>query len=172
MKKIKKKRGRGKPKGSAFERQICKKLSLWVTHGKREDVFWRSAMSGGRATIAAAKGKDLRRQAGDITAVAPEGHALTDKFFVETKHYTDLAIGSFFVKGKGILAKFWVKACKEAARYEKQPLMIVRQNNMPILVIVKAGTLDRVGLATILLCQPLHYDVFLFNEVMKTRFRK
>ena len=36
-------------KGSEFEREMCKCLSLWWTDSKRDDVFWRSAQSGGRA---------------------------------------------------------------------------------------------------------------------------
>jgi hypothetical protein len=49
-------KGGGKQKGSQFERDVCRELSLWVSHGKQEDVYWRSAMSGGRSTVAALKG--------------------------------------------------------------------------------------------------------------------
>jgi len=45
-------KGGGKAKGASFERDICRRLSLWVSAGKQEDVFWRSAMSGGRSTVA------------------------------------------------------------------------------------------------------------------------
>src|SRR5215216_6431446 len=38
-------------KGPQWEREVCRALSLWVTNGERVDVFWRSAMSGGRATV-------------------------------------------------------------------------------------------------------------------------
>ena len=34
--------GGGKQKGSAFEREICKKLSLWFTENERDDIFFRS----------------------------------------------------------------------------------------------------------------------------------
>jgi hypothetical protein len=74
--------GRSKAKGSSFERDICKRLSLWVSDGEEQDCFWRSAMSGGRSTVANRRGVKLNRQAGDITSTSPEGHALTDKFFI------------------------------------------------------------------------------------------
>jgi hypothetical protein len=79
------KKGGGKGKGSSFERKVCVLLSLWVTNGKKKDAFWRSSMSGGRATIHVKRG-DKNRQAGDIAAVAPEGHQFTDVFFAECKH--------------------------------------------------------------------------------------
>ena len=52
-------KGGGKAKGSSFERLICKELSLWITGGEHQDVFWRSAMSGGRSTVAMKKGDKL-----------------------------------------------------------------------------------------------------------------
>ena len=48
--------GYGKQKGGEYERTVCKKLSLWVSNGTRDDIFWRSAMSGGRATLQRKKG--------------------------------------------------------------------------------------------------------------------
>lgn len=135
--------GGGKGKGSAYERQICKQLSLWVTAGKRVDCFWRSAMSGGRATIAKRKGIDIR-QSGDITAVSPEGHALTNRYFIECKHYRSLDLESFFIAGKGKLASFWKIALREARKHNKDPLLLVRQNRTPDLVITKPGALKRI----------------------------
>ena len=64
-------------------------------------------MSGGRATVA--KGKV--RQAGDITAVAPEGHAFVDTFFIECKSYKNLSLDCL-IKGKGDLIDFWQIAVK------------------------------------------------------------
>jgi hypothetical protein len=130
--KRKAKGGKGKKKGSGFERVICKLFSRWVTGGKREDVFWRSAMSGGRATVA--KGKV--RQSGDITAVAPEGHVLTDYWFMECKTGFGLAVGLFLLRGMGPLAKFWKVAVKEAKKYGKEPMLIARQSGLPTIVVV------------------------------------
>ena len=116
-----------KNKGSSFERSICKRLSLWISNGTAEDCLWRSAMSGGRSTVAGKRGVKLSRQAGDISAVSPEGHALTDKFFVECKHVHKLDVQGL-VTGKGLLWSFWVEACSQAATYSKEPLLIAKQD--------------------------------------------
>lgn len=126
--------GGSKAKGSAYERQICKALSLWVSSGKAVDIFWRSAMSGGRATVSNRKGVSVR-QAGDITAVAPEGHALTDRFYIECKHVQSLDLEAFCLTGKGALAKFWRVACREAQQHRREPIIIARQNRTADLVI-------------------------------------
>lgn len=139
------KRGGGKSKGANFERDICKKLSLWISKGEREDLFWRSAMSGGRATVGAKKGKDLRHQAGDITAVHPSGHVLTDKFYIECKHYRDLQLDKFVVCGLGRLAKFWETTREEALQHGRRPMLIAKQNNMPTIVLVEGGNVSVFG---------------------------
>ena len=125
------KAGAGKSKGGAFERWTAKQLSLWVTDGKREDALWRSAMSGGRATVM--KGKV--RQAGDICAVAPEGQALVDYWFIECKSYRNLGVAQFLLCNSGPLAKFWKVACREAVKYKREPMLIAKQNGLPTLVI-------------------------------------
>lgn len=79
------KRGRGSQKGSAFEREICRTLSLWWTHGKRDDVFWRTAGSGGRGTVRARKGLKTEGMYGDIYAVGKTGRAFLKMFTVEIK---------------------------------------------------------------------------------------
>ena len=67
-------------KGSAFEREISKSLSLWYTEGERDDIFWRSSQSGGRATTRAKKGKKTAASYGDITALDNRGEPFTDLF--------------------------------------------------------------------------------------------
>jgi hypothetical protein len=126
----------GKQKGAGFEREICKLLSLWVSGGKQVDLFWRSAMSGGRATVQHAKGV-MVRQAGDICAVAPEGQAFCDSWYIECKHVKRLALDQFLVKRTGPLANFWAKLGKESVRHNRQAMLIARQNGWPTLVFVK-----------------------------------
>lgn len=96
-------------------------------------------MSGGRATVAARKGKLLHRQSGDITAIAPEGFTLVDNYYLEVKHLKDLNIIGWITRGTGVLAKHWKKTKTEAKRYKKQPIMIVRQNRMPTICLCKCG---------------------------------
>lgn len=85
-KKRKKRVSRGKRgKGSSFEREISKALSLWWTKGKREDVFWRSTTSGARATVRGKKGRGTFGQYGDIQATDPIGQPLLDVCNIELK---------------------------------------------------------------------------------------
>lgn len=163
-------KGGGKAKGASYERVVCKKLSLWVTRGEREDCFWRSAISGGRATVARRRGDDVR-QAGDICAVASEGHVLTDRWFVEVKSYKKLDLAKFLI-GLGILASFWRTASTQAALHGRVPMVIARQNLFPTLMLVRR---DNPGWIA---CEPSAsvriddeiVDVYLFDAVMQTKF--
>jgi len=128
------KKGGGKAKGAGFERLICKRLSQWLSGGLREDLFWRSAMSGGRATVMHKSGKKNKTQGGDITATDPIGHKLIDIFSVECKCVRNLALDSAMVKGKGEFITFWEQTCYDALRANKVPLLIAHQNQMPTIV--------------------------------------
>lgn len=79
----------GASKGSSFERNICRQLSMWWTKGiegkARDDVFWRSSQSGGRATQRAKSGKKTFGSYGDINAVDPVGQPLMRYFTFELK---------------------------------------------------------------------------------------
>lgn len=163
-----------KAKGSAFERDVCVKLSLWISEGKDKDLFWRSAMSGGRATQSLKRGDTLRRQAGDISAVAPEGHVLTDFFYIELKHLKNLELTSFIISNAGALQREWLKTIKQAHRFGRIPMMIVKQNHYATLMLV-AGSMyrpqtnprvsRRFQLATV-----RGINIYLFDEVLQERF--
>lgn len=131
------KAGHGHSKGAAFERVVCKRLSLWLTQGKEEDVFWRSAMSGGRATRLVKKGKRGGNAAGDICATGEAGHQLTDYFFIECKFYANLDLIPFLLqRSTGKLQKFWDQACLQAKSHSRSPMLIAKQNLIPAFVIV------------------------------------
>jgi hypothetical protein len=133
--------GGGKQKGSAFERTVCERLSLWVTDGERKDCFWRSAMSGGRATRGRKRGEDLSRQAGDITAVSPEGNSLVEHFYIECKAYRELHIERFVLNGSGTLSNFWKTTIEEARNHGRRPMLIAKQNRMPVIILTKSDDL-------------------------------
>lgn len=135
--------GGGKQKGAQFEREICKRLSLWVSNGKDEDLFWRSAMSGGRASVAMKVNKKLRRQAGDITATSIEGCTLTDRFYIECKHVKSLGLEAFLFNQNGPLQGYWDEASEQAEKHDKDPMIIAKQNRMDPLVIISKDSLRR-----------------------------
>lgn len=142
--------GGGASKGYAYEREVCKLLSLWVSDGTREDLFWRTATSGGRATVARRKGKDHRTHEGDIAATDPLGNVLTDAWYLECKRYADLEYARFMLKGEGKLADFWQTAVAEATTVGKLPMLIAREDRgRTTLLVAQAIQMDRpMGMAT------------------------
>lgn len=72
-------------KGGQFERDFCTDLSKWWTHGVRDDIFWRTAGSGGRATVRGKRGRSTFGQHGDILFTDPSGASLLDLITFELK---------------------------------------------------------------------------------------
>lgn len=168
--------GGGKQKGASFEREVCVALSRWVTRGRKDDCFWRSAMSGGRATVIHRQG-GTNRQAGDITAVAPEGHPLTSVWYIECKHVRDLNIDTFIVSGRGMLADFWRTANAEATRHAKVPMLIARQNRFPTIVVARPDMVYTYALGNVLdpktadyICLGHEYEIWLLDDLLKLKF--
>lgn len=163
--------GGGKAKGAAFEREVCVKLSRWVSGGKREDCFWRSAMSGGRATVHARKGNKMHSQVGDISAVDALGHPFCSKIMVECKHVKDLNFQGALIKGSGPLAQFWFTLQVQAEDHGKRPLLIARQNNTPVVFITTPAANARLFRmpATMLLGElsQLGVHVFQFDDFLE-----
>jgi hypothetical protein len=93
-------------------------------------------MSGGRATIIRERG-GKNRQAGDICAVAPEGHVLTDFAYIECKHYRNIGLEAFILSNRGPISKWWKLACKQAKQHGREPVLIMKQNHSPILILTK-----------------------------------
>lgn len=123
-----------KKKGGAFERKVAKALSLWVSNNKNDDLLWRSATSGGKATVARRKdGKKVKTQMGDLIAVDRhrEANILISKFFIECKHVKNLRLDALVyglpASGQTIIP-FWHKLIDESKKYGKQPMLIARQN--------------------------------------------
>lgn len=83
--KKKSKKHKSPKKGGAFERLICKQLSLWWSNGKRDDIFWRTAGSGARATTRSKRQLGTKNQYGDVQATDPIGQPLIDLCTIEIK---------------------------------------------------------------------------------------
>lgn len=66
-------KSKGSKKGNPYERKICKWLSKWfsfyVTKNNRDDIFWRTSGSGGRATQRIKSGKNTSNSCGDVCAL-------------------------------------------------------------------------------------------------------
>lgn len=137
-------KGGGKQKGAQFERDVCVILSKWVTNDQLEDVFWRSAMSGGRATVAYKQyGKKLSSQVGDISCINVVGNRFINSFAPECKFYAKIDYEGLLT-GRGKLLEFWEELNEQARRYSKHPFLVCRQNRMQPHV-----CLDKSGLRTL-----------------------
>lgn len=166
--------GGGKAKGTSFERQVCKMLSVWVTAGLRDDVFWRSAISGGRATVGAKKGKDLSHVSGDICSVHEAGFPLTNAFYIECKSYKNLMLSRMLVEQKGTMVKFWKKTIKQARDNNKLPMLIWKQNLLMVCVCLDDAGWDvfKDQLKTMNISIPsLDLISVTFHRLLKTDFK-
>ena len=161
--------GGGKAKGASFERLICVQLSLWMSHGKNEDFYWRSSMSGGRSTVAARRGKQLAAQAGDISCIHPTGAPLTDKFYMELKAYRDLNFVGL-LKRKGKLAEFWWETRKQAG-HKKAPMLIAKQNQQPVILCLSQEGQLALRLKAHILVPSMGLRIVLFDTFLKMATR-
>lgn len=134
--------GGGHSKGAAFERAVCRDLSLWLTAGQHDDLLWRSAMSGGRATVRFKKGRASRSQAGDISPISGVGEKLTDLFLLECKHYRDLQMIGLYLGLTTGIHKHWKETVEDAQRHKKWPMLIAKQSRTPTFVLLDQRGLD------------------------------
>lgn len=114
--------GGGSQKGSEFERSICKQLSLWWTNGERDDIFWRTAGSGGRGTQRSKKGQTTAGGHGDLTFTDPIGKPLLDLCCFELKRGYKPSLLDLIdrrpSKNPSVLMDFWQQANTSARNAE------------------------------------------------------
>ena len=137
-------------KGGSFERDLCRKLSLWFTEGETEDAFWRTAGSGGMATTRRKSGKAKAQDFGDIKHDLDIGKPLTGLFSIELKTGYGKKTKSKAKKHVGKKVEvhnnwalmdeldsrqnhvqffvFWDQAIRDAELSEREPLLIFRRN--------------------------------------------
>lgn len=102
-------------KGSPFERQLCKLLSLWWTDNKSDDIFWRTSGSGARAKTRGKKGLSTFGQYGDMQATDPKGQPFIDVCNVEIKRGYSKSTFANLIDKRDISAKqIWEKFIQQA----------------------------------------------------------
>lgn len=107
----------GSRKGSNFEREICTTLSKWWSGGDRDDLFWRTAGSGARATVRGRKGKKTAGHCGDLTATDPTSQALTDLISFELKKgYTKVTVADLLDRPDRLKQGVWEEWIEKARR--------------------------------------------------------
>lgn len=148
-------------KGGKFEREICKKLSLWWTGGENDSVFWRTPSSGGRATTRKKKGKEDRLLHGDITFTDPIGEPFCQAFCVELKKgYSDESILDLFDRRKKSSYKKWLDKLEDTrATCGALSIMLIHQRDRRNAMVYVASEMFRQ------LCHPQLPGVWPFLEV-------
>lgn len=145
------KKGAGANKGSSFEREICKELSLWWTDGDRDDIFWRTAGSGGRATNRMKRGLSTSGAYGDIMAVDASGADLLRLVCFELKRgYGQWCVLDAVDRRPGskpsMVESFWMQASRSAldanARYA---VVIFRRDQKQTMIMSSEGLLTELS---------------------------
>jgi hypothetical protein len=124
-------------KGGRFEILIAKKLTKWVTGKEKPEIVWRSVSLGPKATMDRRRGGTIRK-IGDLVAIDPKGQWIEDTFFIECKHHKEANLMDLFelrpTKSKSNVLNWWKKASGEALEARKEPFLIFKGNNRPIML--------------------------------------
>lgn len=122
----------------SFERSVCRRLSLWITDGDRDDVLWRNRLRKRRDA------PDAKQQLGDIGPAAPEGVPFCELFNVEVKHgYSGTrrgkrtrnvpwdaldVIDSAKNRSNLELVEFWQQCTSDAEASGRRPLLVFKRD--------------------------------------------
>lgn len=158
--------GGGKAKGSAFEREVGKALSLWLTHGERPDIFARNVLSGGAFTVMEKAGKQSSRMPGDVMAAHPLGFDFLKRFSVECKHLKTIGLEAYLWDPHAgtALGTIIELARRQAKGIGLAYMVVAKQNQRDALVFVDGNVGDlmvhclrKQGAKRVL--QPMHHFV-------------
>lgn len=154
-------------KGSNFERQTCKTLSLWWTNGKRDDVFWRTAGSGARAKTRSKTGQNTFGQYGDIQATDPIGQPLIDTVSIELKRgYSHNSFADIIDKKETSktqqLYELFIEQAKQDAKNAGAPfwMLITKRDRREALVFIPVKLMNLLRISEI---QQITKGVFSYN---------
>ncbi len=130
-------------KGSAFERDMSKKLSKWINGTGDPLLFWRQISSGG--LLQRSMFQDGKNLAGDIHSIHPDGNFLTDIFSIELKNgYKGTRFDKHLLGLKSDEIKlFWDQCLRDARTVEKLPLLIFKKHNCGVFLAMDQLTYDK-----------------------------
>lgn len=137
--------GGGKRKGSAFEREICRVISLFWSAGAYKDLCWRSASSGVRGTSTKTHSRSkVKGFYGDLVATSPLIEPLFQVFSIECKFYKKIDVTEILrgIKNNKLL-EFWIQAKRDAQHSGRTPVLITKQNFLGTLLIVQMADADK-----------------------------
>jgi hypothetical protein len=137
--------GGGKRKGSAFEREMCRVISLFWSNNSYKDLCWRSASSGVRGTTTSSHLRSkVKGYFGDLTATSPLIEPLFKVFSIECKFYAKIDVTEILrgIKNNKLL-EFWTQAYRDARHSGRTPVLITKQNFLGILMIVRTADAEK-----------------------------
>ena len=143
-------------KGPQWERDVATMLSEWWTadepDGPRQDVFWRTAGSGARATTRGKKGKQTKNAHGDQLASDPIGQPLIDFILFEVKRgYSNDHIHALLdrpARGKMPMYGKWIVKAQASAKSAGVPhwMIISKRDRRDALVIASMDLWDSLSI--------------------------
>ena len=134
----------GSKKGNPFELEVCRLLSRWWSGGARDDVFYRTGGSGGRATRRGRAGRGTANQCGDVGASDPDGRPLTLLLALEIKRgYSRDTLHDLLDRpgGRASAYELWMAQARESARHAGAPgwLIIHRRDKRDAAALLSAA---------------------------------
>lgn len=132
-------------KGSSFEREVSKQLSLWFSHGESDSWIWRTAMSGGRATVRAKKGQTTSGGAGDLTFTDAKAAPLFELVTFELKRgYAKTSLSDLIDRNDGTKPgtfEQWVAQAYTSSRQggTEHWMIIHKRNNRPAMAYINSS---------------------------------
>lgn len=156
-----------KGKGNDFEWVTARALSLWLTGGEDKTQLIRSVQSGGHEGLRSISATKPQYQVGDLAPNGPQGEWFRDSFGIECKAYKgDPDWWHAITYENWIVEQWWHKInyeCSEGG-LRLQPLLIMRRNGRPVVVMVRNTLLNAVvGVSASLIIPALKASVITFD---------
>jgi len=119
-----------KSKGSGYERDIAKKLSLWWSEGKSDCCIWRSASSGSVATQRAKQDKESKNFYGDLSPTDELAQDLFSYFVAELKRGYNKSnlLDVIDSDNECEFLKLWNQVIRDSILANRNPLLILKRD--------------------------------------------
>lgn len=126
-----------KKKGNTFEREMARRISLWISNDQRDDLIWRSINSGALFTSRAKKKQTgYAEQIGDLAPIDPLAKWFLYHFPIELKSYKNLQVEGLIWGSKSILLDFWQIHWAQCNQFGRNPILIAKQNRKDPIILL------------------------------------
>jgi hypothetical protein len=144
--------GAGKPKGNWNEWETARALSKWLTNGQDSSQLVRSVQSGGSTILRSVSNSRPEYQVGDLAPNGEKGEEFRRKFGVECKHTALEPDWTHHYTCKvWEVETWWKKINEECEPHRLQPLLIMKKNRSPWVVMMRQSLFGTAGTPTLTL---------------------